>query len=194
MNKKSLAYLVSATPFFVLVSGCLELEKKADEKQLSNELNIYNWEDYFGETTLEDEDPLTIQKKLISGEILIGHIYSGDGFVAADSNEDITYIIPDEGTPIWIDNMFIPVDSPHKYTAEVFINYILDPEVSGNITNYLWYANPNTAANAYIDSEILEDPGIYPSQEVLDNCEFFSEKTAILNSEYNRIWSLLQYE
>ena len=139
-------------------------------------------------------DPFTIQEELISGEILIGHLYSGDGFVAADRNEDVTYVIPDEGAPIWIDNMFIPVDSPHKYTAEVFINYILDPMVSANITNYLWYANPNTAAEEFIDSEILEDPGVYPSQEVLDKCEFFSEKAALINSEYNRIWSLLQAE
>ncbi len=140
------------------------------------------------------EDTLTIQEKLISGEIALAHIYSGDGLVAADSNENITYIIPEEGAPIWIDNMFIPVDSPHKYTAEVFINYILDPEVSGNITNYLWYANPNTAADDYIDPEILEDPSVYPSQAILDKCEFYDEKTALTNSEYNRIWSQLHLE
>ncbi|MFH1102046.1 MAG: spermidine/putrescine ABC transporter substrate-binding protein, partial [Methanobacteriota archaeon] len=69
------------------------------------------------------EDPISIRDKLISGEIALAHCYSGDALFAADINGNISYVIPDEGAPLWIDNIVIPVDSVHKYTAEIFINY-----------------------------------------------------------------------
>ncbi|MFO8077759.1 MAG: spermidine/putrescine ABC transporter substrate-binding protein [Thermoplasmatota archaeon] len=132
--------------------------------------------------------------RLVSGNLSLAHCYSGDAYFASDMNENISYVIPSEGAAIWIDNMVIPVDSPHKTLAELFINYILDPQISANITNYQWYANPNTAAEPFIDTEILETAGLYPSQDVLDQCEFFEPLPGNLVSEYNRIWSLLKTE
>lgn len=138
------------------------------------------------------EDPLDIIEKLVSGEVVLAHCYSGDAYAAADENQNITYVIPEEGAPLWIDNLVIPVDSPHKYTAEVFINYILEPEVIGNITNSQWYANPNKAAEKYVNASILEDPGIYPPQSIIENCEFFEALDSATYYEYNRIWAELQ--
>lgn len=135
---------------------------------------------------------MDIINKLVNGELKISQCYSGDAFFAADMNENITYVIPEEGASIWIDNLIIPADSPNKYTAEVFINYILSPQVSANITNYQWYANPNEEAKSFIDSEILETPGIYPSESVLEKCEFFEELNGEMNNEYNRVWSNLK--
>lgn len=129
---------------------------------------------------------------LINGSFQIAQCYSGDALFAAERNEDIIYIIPKEGSSIWIDNMVIPVDSPNKYTAELFIDFILDPLVSSAITNYQWYANPNHAAIPFIDDEILEEAGIYPPDDVLKNCEFFSSIDSYLIREMNRIWSDLK--
>ncbi|RLF41090.1 MAG: spermidine/putrescine ABC transporter substrate-binding protein [Thermoplasmata archaeon] len=137
------------------------------------------------------EDPITIIDKLVSGDAYIAHCYSGDAYAAADKNANITYVIPEEGSPIWIDNLIIPVDSSHKYTAEVFINYILKPKVIANITNYQWYANPNTAAEKYVNKSILEEPGIYPPQDILEKCEYFKTLDADTYSEHNRIWAEL---
>jgi len=139
---------------------------------------------YFGSREIVDG--------LINGSFHIAQCYSGDALFAAERNEDITYIIPEEGSSIWIDNMVIPVDSPNKYTAEIFIDFILDPLVSSAITNYQWYANPNHAAIPYIDEEILEEAGIYPPDDVLKNCEFFSSLDSVLIREMNRIWSDLK--
>jgi len=139
---------------------------------------------YFGSREIVDG--------LISGSFHIAQCYSGDALFAAERNEDITYIIPKEGSAIWIDNMVIPVDSPNKYTAEVFIDFILEPMVSSAITNYQWYANPNQAALPFIDEEILEDDGIYPPDDVLKNCEFFTSIDSLLIREMNRIWSELK--
>ncbi|MFH0836930.1 MAG: spermidine/putrescine ABC transporter substrate-binding protein [Candidatus Aenigmatarchaeota archaeon] len=139
---------------------------------------------YFGSRDIVDG--------LISGSFVISLCYNGDALYASERNEDIVYTIPDEGAALWIDCMVIPVDSPHKYTAEIFINYLLEPHVSANITNYQWYANPNMAAKPYIDDEILDNEGVFLSDDILENCEFFEVLDSGLVNEMNHIWSHLQ--
>jgi putrescine transport system substrate-binding protein len=110
---------------------------------------------------------------LANGEICLAVGWSGDVFLAADdAAEDVSvwYSIPNEGTVIWFDMMGIPADAKNVDNAHQFIEYILRPEVVAEITNYVWYSNPNLVANTtegLIDPEILEDPAIYPTEETL---------------------------
>ncbi|MCX6789633.1 MAG: spermidine/putrescine ABC transporter substrate-binding protein [Candidatus Gribaldobacteria bacterium] len=139
------------------------------------------------------QDDLTIKDELISEELWASHTYSGSGTAAAAENENVEYIIPKEGGFIWVDNLLIPIGAQHKYTAEVFINYILRPEVSAKIANYLWYADTNEAAKKFINPEILQDPALYPSEEARKNLEFsgyFGGGEAV--GIYNKIWAELQ--
>jgi spermidine/putrescine-binding protein len=138
-------------------------------------------------------EPIDLRDALVSGDVWVALEYSGEGFQAADSNENVEYIIPEEGAPAWVDSFVIPVDSPHKHTAEVFLNYVLRPEVNAGIVNDLWYATANQAAEPYIDEEILADPAIYPSPDVMSRLEFWEENLSLV-STYNRIWSDLQAE
>ena len=133
-------------------------------------------------------DPADIMDKLRNGDVALAQLYSGDAHYTTQDYPDISYVIPEEGAPLWIDNFFIPKGSPNQYTAEVFINYILEPEVSADITNYLIYASANKAAEPYIDPNILNNPSIYPSDEVLNNCEYFEEVSSETYSIYNQIW------
>ena len=94
----------------------------------------------------------------------------GDVFLAADEAADgveAWYSIPSEGTVIWFDMMAIPADAKNVENAHKFINYILRPQVAADITNYVWYSNPNKAANELVDPEIFEDPAIYPDEATL---------------------------
>lgn len=109
---------------------------------------------------------------LVSGDIFLAHAYSGDTFQAIKENKKIKYVIPKEGSDIWIDNMCIPKGAKNKYTAEVFINYILRPKVSAEISNFTWYATPNEASREFINPEIINNKSIYPPDEVLDLCEY----------------------
>jgi spermidine/putrescine transport system substrate-binding protein len=68
--------------------------------------------------------------------------------------------------------MAIPKGAPHKANAEKFMNYILEPQVGADLTNYVSYGSPNEAAEPYIDKAILDNPLIYPPVEVLDNLPF----------------------
>ena len=138
------------------------------------------------------ENTLAIRDDLISEKLWASHSYSGEGSFAADKNENLEYIIPKEGGFIWVDNLLIPIGAQHKYTAEVFMNFILRPDVSAKIANYLWYANTNEAARELTNPEILQDPSLYPLEEVRKKLEFSGfigadEAIAI----YNQIWAEL---
>ncbi len=125
---------------------------------------------------------------LKSGDAWISYGYSGDVYQVAKDNHNIRYVIPKEGTNIWIDNMCIPQNAPHKETAELFIDYILRPKVSADITNETWYASPVEPAKQYIKKEILDDPNIYPTDEIIGKCEFIKD-VGDATKMYDRIWN-----
>lgn len=109
---------------------------------------------------------------LANGDICVAHGYSGDILQARDradeakSGAEIQYIIPVEGAIVWVDVMAIPKDAPHPKEAHAFINYLMQPEVIAEISNYVAYANANKDATPLLDEAIRNDPGIYPSEKV----------------------------
>ena len=125
---------------------------------------------------------------LLSGEAVILVGWAEDVLLAWEENEDIVYILPEEGTMLWGDNFVIPANSPHQYTAEVFLNFLLRPEISAQITNENYYATPNEAAYPFIDPEILNDPVIFPPNEDLENAEVFLQHTPEGDELYAEIW------
>ncbi len=86
-----------------------------------------------------------------NGDILLGHVYSGDAFLAMSENEDLDYIIPQPQATRWTDNMSIPNGAPHPDNANKFINYILDAKAGAKLSNYTYYNTPNEAALPKID-------------------------------------------
>jgi len=159
------------------------------------------------ETELEEAKQLLIQQKawvstydsegfedlLAAGEVVIGHGWSGDYFAAAEEAENVWYVIPQEGGVIWTDNLAIPKTASSQYTAEVFIDYLLRPEVGAKITNYTWYGSPNKASTEFIDPEILEEPAIYPPPEVMEKLEFIRD-VGEATTVYDRIWTEIKTE
>jgi spermidine/putrescine transport system substrate-binding protein len=121
------------------------------------------------------EDPETIEDGLAGGELWVAHIYSGSTGIAAEENIFLKHVIPKEGGVKWIDSWVIPTSAPNAYTAEVFINYILRPEISADIVNYQWTPGCNKAARGLIDEELLKDESLYPSKQDLNNLEFISD-------------------
>lgn len=108
---------------------------------------------------------------LANGDICVAIGYSGDVLQARDraaeagQGVDVAYSIPKEGAQIGFDMMAIPDDAPHPENALKFINYILEPKVAADITNYVYFANPNTEATQYVDDDVVNDPGIYPTDD-----------------------------
>lgn len=109
---------------------------------------------------------------LANGDICVAMGYSGDVFQARDraaeanNGVEIAFIIPKQGASLWIDVMAVPADAPHKANAMKFINYMMRPQVAADISNYVSYATPNTAALPLLDPELAGDKAIYPDADV----------------------------
>ena len=107
---------------------------------------------------------------LANGDICVSVGWSGDVFQAlyraeeVENGVEIGYVIPDEGALQWFDMMAIPVDAPHADNAHTFINFIMDAQITADITNYVWYANGNAASMPMVDPDITSDPGIFPTE------------------------------
>lgn len=114
------------------------------------------------------------QDLLNQGEVDIQYEYNGDILQIQEGNPNFQYIVPKEGGIIWTDNLCIPKGAPHKEMAETFINYILDPQVGADISNYTYFGTPNKAAleQGLIDPEARENPAIYPPEELMEKLWF----------------------
>ena len=123
---------------------------------------------------------------LLSGDVWLAHGWSGQLAKAKDQNKNLAYIVPKEGSTIWVDNMAISVGARHKAEAYAFLNFCLDPKIAGEITNYSGYPSPNGDAAPYIKKEILEDPARYPDEATLSKCEFLKDlgQTSTLLDRY----------
>ena len=132
---------------------------------------------------------------LPNGENCISMSWSGDYATAATRAAEaglkinLAYTIPKEGTNIWFDGMLIPADAPHPKNANLFLNYMMRPEVIAAATNYTYYANANMAAKEFVNQEILEDPAIYPNEEVMKRGFPSMIRTQELSRVITRQWT-----
>lgn len=118
-------------------------------------------------------------------EANVGITFSGDASSAIESNENLSYAIPKEGSNIWFDTMVIPKTSKNQKAAYAFINFMLEPENAAQNADYIWYATPNKKALDLIDPEARNDKTLYPDDDVIDKLEVFKaldkESTILYN-------------
>lgn len=135
---------------------------------------------------------------LPNGDRCIAMTWSGDYAVAANRaaeagvDIELTYTIPKEGSSIWFDAMLIPNDAPNPDNAHLFLNYMLRPDVIAEATNYIYYANGNLASRPLILPEILEDPAIYPNEEIQKRMFPAVERDEKVQRVITREWTRLK--
>ncbi|GAA3960589.1 spermidine/putrescine ABC transporter substrate-binding protein [Allohahella marinimesophila] len=114
------------------------------------------------------------QSALVSGEIVMAMIYSGDALTLQQHHPAIEFVLPKEGTGLWVDYLVVSTYSREKALAHQFLNFINEPEVAARLTSYVNYASPNAAAEKLLPEAILENPIVYPPPEVLLEAERFT--------------------
>ena len=135
--------------------------------------------------------------ELAAGKYCAAIGYSGDVFQAranADSSADVrlAYHVPAEGSQLWFDLLVIPENAPNADAAYRFLDFLMRPDIAAENTNFLHYANPNLASAAYIEAELMSDPGLYPPPEVLARLAVLQPLSNRVDSELQRIWSKLR--
>jgi spermidine/putrescine transport system substrate-binding protein len=124
---------------------------------------------------------------LASGEFLLVHGYSGDILQAQAENKDIQFLLPKEGFSISCDDMVIPKDAGNADLAHAYINFMQDPDVAAENTEFVQYLCPNAASYPKLGAEIRQNPAVFPSAEVLAQGEVIRDLGAD-NAKYVKIW------
>ncbi|MDY3767725.1 MAG: extracellular solute-binding protein [Lachnospiraceae bacterium] len=146
---------------------------------------------------LIDQKPLVqayvidqVRDKMIGNEAAIGVIYSGEAIYTQKENPDLEYVIPKEGSNIWIDSWVIPANAEHKENAEAFINFLCREDIALMNFEYITYSTPNDAARELIEDESIKDSKIaFPDDEDLENCETFHYLGDEADEIYNDLWN-----
>ena len=150
---------------------------------------------------LIDQKPLTqayvidqVRDKMIGGEAAIGVIYSGeimyiqDEVAAQNLPFSLEYVIPEEGTNVWLDSWVVPKNAKNKENAEKWINFLCRPDVAVKNFEYITYATPNKAAKEMLDKEIQNNKAVFPDAKQLKNCEVYRYLGDEADELYNSLW------
>lgn len=130
----------------------------------------------------------SVSEVLASGDdVWLAAGYSGAVGKAMKQNPNLSYMLPEEGGILWMDNLAIPKISDNQYTAETFINYLLRPKVSKQISDVIPYSNPNAEAVALMSEETKQNPAMYQPEEKLKNAEWFEDLGPDLQ-KIDRVW------
>ncbi len=130
-----------------------------------------------------------VRDKMIGEEAALGVIYSGEAIYTKSENENLEYVIPKEGTNVWIDSWVVLKDAPNKENAEKFIDFMCRADIALMNFEYITYSTPNKAAQALIEDEALKNsPVAFPDLSQYDNLETFQYLGSEGDEMYNNLW------
>ncbi len=146
--------------------------------------------------SLKDQKPLTqayvmdeIFDKMIGGEASIAPYYAGDALTMMADNPDLSCFVPEEGTNRFIDYVVVPSCSKEQECAEMFMNFLMEPEVAAANIEYIGYSSPNWAALELLPPEVTENPVAYPPDEVIAKTEAWINLSDEMNLAVDKAWT-----
>ncbi|WP_294407243.1 spermidine/putrescine ABC transporter substrate-binding protein [uncultured Ruminococcus sp.] len=162
--------------------------------------------------SLNTEDPeelkaaaedLTAQKKIVqayvmdeifdkmgAGDALIAPYYAGDALAIMEENDSLNFVVPKSGTNLFVDAMCIPASSKQKEAAEMYINFMCEPDIAYANIDHICYSTPNSAAFEMLDEEVSSNPISYPDDEfIADKTTVFVNLSDEANMDMQTLWT-----
>lgn len=131
-----------------------------------------------------------VRDKMIGEEAAIGVIYSGEAIYTQRENDKLEYVVPKEGSNVWIDGWVIPATAQNKENAEAWINFCCRADVALANFNYITYSTPNKAARDLIEDEDIRNSVVaFPGRDVLDRCNTFKYLGEEVEEMYLNKWN-----
>jgi spermidine/putrescine transport system substrate-binding protein/spermidine/putrescine transport system permease protein len=125
---------------------------------------------------------------LLSGDVWLAHGWNGQFAKAMEQDPDIEYVVPKEGSSLFIDSLVVPADAPHPELAHAFVDYTLEAAVAAEICRAMGYSSPNRAAIALLPPELRANPAVFPPPDVLARAELI-EDIGEATLVYDRMWT-----
>ena len=130
-----------------------------------------------------------VRDKMIGSEAALGVIYSGEAIYTQRENEDLEYVIPKEGSNVWIDSWVIPKDARNVENAEKLLDFLCRGDIALKNFEYITYSTPNKAARELIEDEDIRNSTIaFPTAEMLKNCDVYQYIGEDGDALYQKYW------
>ena len=156
------------------IDQVLEAVEEVDKQNRDGQIRRFTGNDY---TT-----------DLAKGNVVLAMAYSGDMIQLKADNPELDFVIPEEGAILWSDNMMIPQKAKSPYGAEVFMNYVYEPEIAATIAEYVNYVSPVKGAQEILAErapDIANNPMIFPDQETLGRLSGYPNLTVEEEQQMN---------
>ncbi len=171
----------------LVLDGCSINTK--DEASLRKALDALEEQKDLVQSYLVDE----VRDDMVNEQAAMAVIYSGEASLASEYNEDLEYIVPKEGTNMWMDSWIIPESGRNYNGAVKFLDFLCREDIAQKNFDYVYYSTPNEAVLDGIDEEEKEeDTAIFPEDDVLERCEMFTYLGPETEELYNRLWKELK--
>ena len=165
-------------------------------KKLGYSLNTKNEQEILAaRDALQEQRPLVlsyvvdeVKDKMIGGEAALAVVWSGDAAYCMSHNENLNYVIPKEGSNIWVDAIVIPKTAQNVAAAHLFIDYLCRTEVGLANVEYIEYASPMGSVRERLPDDVTGNIAFYPNEEDLLGSEVFEDLSDTLTI-YNQVWT-----
>ncbi len=133
--------------------------------------------------------------KMAAGEALLAPYYAGDALTILEDNEDLDFVVPKSGTNLFVDAMCIPSSAKQKEAAEMYINFMCEPDIAFANIDYICYSTPHSGAYEMLDDEVKESHVSYPnSQFIADKTTVFVNLSDEANDLMKDLWTEMKSE
>ncbi|HOO06643.1 MAG TPA: spermidine/putrescine ABC transporter substrate-binding protein [Ruminococcus sp.] len=128
--------------------------------------------------------------KMEAGDALIAPYYAGDALTILEGNEDLDFVVPKSGTNLFVDAMCIPSNARQKEAAEMYINFMCEPDIAFANIDYICYSTPHSAAFEMLDEETRESHVSYPDEDFIrDKTTVFVNLSDEANKKMQDLWT-----
>ena len=157
--------------------------RNPDELREAGDLLVKQRQDKLVSGNFVDET----KDKMVAGEAALAVIYSGDALYAMEKAENLAYVVPEEGSNVWVDGMCVLKNSKNKEAAECFINFLCEPEIARMNMDHIFYSSPIRQVVENLTEEEAANGALNPSQEVIARCEYYNDISDSMDL-YEGIW------
>ena len=135
-----------------------------------------------------------VRDKMLNAEAAVGVIYSGELLYLQEEADlleldyELKYVIPEEGSNVWIDAWVVPYNAQNKENAEKWINFLCRPDIALKNFEYITYATPNSGAFELLDEETQNNKSVFPDDDLLEACEVYQYLGTEADDMYSALW------
>ncbi|MBP5654125.1 MAG: ABC transporter substrate-binding protein [Clostridiales bacterium] len=130
--------------------------------------------------------------EVVAGNAAMAVVYSGEAYLGHDMNPDLEYVIPKEGTNVWVDSFAITKKCDNMEGAQKFLDFLCREDIAEMNFRYIYYSTPNEAVIANLDDEERNNPALVPPENATDNCEVNTQSDEATAAKYNELWKELK--